>query len=98
MLKVLLSLNVPLTVRPPLILTCPPKLTGPSNSERIVLDLPPSTSSLSLTITSSKTTLNLDGSCPVMVATGISNVDSLPVAELIFLLPMKKSPSLLRPE
>ena len=71
--------------------------TGPSNWDRIVLDVPPSTLSLSLTTTSSNTTLNLEGSSPVTVGTGASNVFSWPVAELTFLLPIKKSPSLFIP-
>ena len=59
---VLLILTTPLTVVLSLTLTSLSKLTGPSNSDKIVLDFPPSTSILSLTITSSKTTLNLAGS------------------------------------
>ena len=49
-------------------------VTGPSNSESICFDTPPSTNNLSLTITSSATILNLFGSSPVIVGIGISNV------------------------
>ena len=62
-------------------------VTGPSNCERTVSDLPPSTMILSLTTISSNTTLSLDGSSPVTVGTGISNVVSVPVEELTRLLP-----------
>ena len=82
----------------PLYLTLLLNVTGPSNSDKTVPEFPPSTKSLSLTITSSNTTLNLDGSCPVIVGIGILNVTSLPVVELDFLLPRKKSPLLLIPE
>ena len=50
----LLILTTPFKTTLSLALTSLSKLTGPSNSDRIVLDLPPSTSILSLTITSSK--------------------------------------------
>ena len=73
------------------------KLTGPSKLDKMVLDVPPSTLSLSLITTSSNTTLNLDGSSPVTVGTGASNVFSYPVEELTLLLPIKKSPSLFIP-
>ena len=86
-----------LTVSLSLNLTLPLNVTGPSNWDRICRELPPSTSILSLTITSSNTTLNLFGSCPVTVGIGISNVVSCPVAELTRLLPTKKSPSLFIP-
>ena len=72
-------------------------VTGPSNWDNTVPDLPPSTLNLSLINTSSNTTLNLPTSCPVTVGDGISNVLSCPVAELDFLLPIKKSPSLFIP-
>ena len=45
-------------------------VTGPSNCDKICLDVPPSTNNLSLTITSSATILNLFGSSPVMVGIG----------------------------
>ena len=49
-------------------------VTGPSNCDRTVPEFPPSTISLSLMTTSSNTTDNLEGSCPVIVGVGISNV------------------------
>ena len=72
-------------------------MTGPSNCERTVPEFPPSTRSLSLTITSSNTTLNLEGSSPVTVGTGISNVVCSPLDAEYFVFPMKKSPSLFIP-
>ena len=63
-----------LTVNAALTLTTSLNVTGPSNCVRIVLDLPPSTTNLSLTITSSKITDSLDGSSPVTVGIGASNV------------------------
>ena len=62
------------------------------------MDGPPSTTSLCLTVTSSKITDRTEASSPLIDGTGASNVDSSPVDGLIILLPMKKSPSLLRPE
>ena len=95
--KVLVNFIIPLTVRSSLILTNLLNVTGPSNCDRIVFDFPPSTTSLSFMITSSKITDNLDGSSPVTVASGASNVLSCPVAELTLLLPIKKSPLLFIP-
>ena len=48
-------------------------------------------------MTSSNTTEFAEGSSPVMLGIGISNDFSCPVAELIFLLPIKKSPLLFSP-
>ena len=59
--RVLFNFIAPLNVTSLLSLTTSLKVTGPSNCVRIVLDLPPSTTSLSLIITSSKITDNLDG-------------------------------------
>ena len=84
----LFNFNVPLSVVEPLTLMSLLKLTGPSNLDRTLLDLPPSTIILSLTVTSSNTTDNLEGSCPVTVGTGASNVLSCPVVELTLLLPI----------
>ena len=95
--KVLFNFIIPLTVRSSLTLTNLLNVTGPSNCVRIVFDLPPSTTNLSLMITSSKITESLDGSSPVTVAIGASNVLSWPVAELTLLLPIKKSPLLFIP-
>ena len=64
------------------------KLTGPSNCDNDVFDLPPSTNILSLTVTSSKITLNLDGSAPVIVGTGTSKLISSPVVADFLLLPI----------
>ena len=72
-------------------------VTGPSNWERIVPELPPSTTSRSLTVTSSNTALNLDGSSPVTVGIGLSNVISSPVDEDVLRLPIKESPLLFIP-
>ena len=55
-----------------LILSCLLNVTGPSNCERTCPEVPPSTKSLSLIVTSSKTTLSFVGSCPVTVGFGIS--------------------------
>ena len=71
-----LILTAPLNERSPLILTSLLNVTGPSNWDRTNRDLPPSTSNLSLTVISSVTKLNLAGSSPVTVATGVSNVTS----------------------
>ena len=84
----LFNFNVPLSVVAPLTLISLLKLTGPSNLDKTLLDLPPSTIILSLTVTSSNTTDNLEGSCPVTVGTGASNVLSCPVVELTLLLPI----------
>ena len=72
-------------------------VTGPSNWERTWFESPPSTTNLSLIVTSSNTALNLDGSSPVTVGTGISKLVSSPVAEDFFWLPIKKSPLLFIP-
>ena len=63
-------------------------VTGPSNWDNICFDVPPSTSSLSFTITSSATILNLFGSSPVTVGIGISNVVCWPLADAILVFPM----------
>ena len=68
----------------PLCLTSELKVTGPSNCDRILLDFPPSTTSLSLIVTSSNTTLNREGSSPATVGTGLSNVVSSPVSADFF--------------
>ena len=62
---------------------------GPLNSDWIILPAPPSTLRLSLTVTSSKITLNLglSESSPTKVGIGIPIVSSCPVAELSLLLP-----------
>ena len=93
----LYALNAPFTVHFCSTLSSLLIVTGPSNWDKIRFDLPPSTVSLSLIVTSSNTTLNLEGSCPVTVGIGASNVLSLPVEELTLLLPIKKSPSLFIP-
>ena len=69
-------------------LTSPLNVTGPSNCERIRPELPPSTTILSLTVTSSNTTLNLEGSSPVTVGIGVSIVVSSPVADDFFWFPI----------
>ena len=78
-------------------LTSPLNVTGPSNWERMVPEFPPSTISLSLITTSSKTTLNLEGSRPVTVGTGIPKVICSPLVDEYLVFPMKKSPSLFIP-
>ena len=65
-------LTGPFAVKLSLKVTSSLKVTGPSNCERICPESPPSTTRLFLTITSSKTTLRLDGSSPVTVETGMS--------------------------
>ena len=55
-------LTVSVIVVSPLILKSLLNLTGPSNCDRIVPEFPPSTRTLSLMMTSSKTTLSLEGS------------------------------------
>ena len=67
--------------------TSPLNVTGPSNSDSAVLDLPPSTTNLSLTVTSSNTTLNLLGSSPATFGTGTSNDVFSPVSADCFWLP-----------
>ena len=62
-------LTGPFAVKLSLKVTSPLSVTGPSNCERICPESPPSTTRLFLTITSSKTTLRLDGSSPVTVET-----------------------------
>ena len=54
-------------------------VTGPSNSDNDSFYLPPSTTSLSLIVVSSKTTLNLPGTSPVTDGIGVSNDVSSPV-------------------
>ena len=78
-------------------LISPLNVTGPSNCDRTWFDLPPSTTNLSFIVTSSNTALNLAGSSPVTVGTGISKLVSSPVADDFFWLPMKKSPLLFIP-
>ena len=90
----LLNLTIPSTVklvatlRSLLNLTLPLNVTGPLNWDRIVLELPPSTSSLSLMITSSNTTLSVLGSSPVTVGIGISNVICSPESDEILVFPI----------
>ena len=70
------------------------KITGPSNSERILLSGPPSTLRprpivISYGVRISNPSSNPDViSSPVTVGTGASNTSSRPVEELTFLLPM----------
>ena len=93
----LFTARFPVTVVFELILTSLLNLTGPSNWERTVPELPPSTTSLSLIVTSSNTALNLDESSPVIVGIGLSNVTSSPVDEDVLRLPIKESPLLFIP-
>ena len=64
------------------------RVTGPSNSDKTVLDLPPSTTNLSLIVTSSNTTLNRPGSSPATDGIGVSNDVSSPVRADFFWFPM----------
>ena len=82
------TLNFPGSDKVFLILTSPPKVTGPSNCERICRESPPSTIILSLTVISSKIALNLAGSSPVTVGIGVSNEVSSPVEEDFLVLPI----------
>ena len=66
-------------------------VTGPSNWDNICFDVPPSTSSLSLIITSSATRLKRFGSSPVIVGIGISNVVCCPLADAILVFPISVS-------
>ena len=90
----LVNLAVPSTVnflvilRSLLNLTLPLNVTGPLNWDRICWDGPPSTSNLFLIITSSNTTLNVLGSSPVTVGTGISNVICSPESDEILVFPI----------
>ena len=66
-----LILRLLLIVSNPLIRNSPLNVTGPSNWDKIVPEFPPSTMRRSLITTSSKITLNLEGSLPVIVGIGI---------------------------
>ena len=69
--------------------------TGPSNSEMMLLSVPPSTFNARLTVTSSGVIISnptavpeaISKSSPVTVAIGASTTSSCPVVELTFLLP-----------
>ena len=63
-------------------------VVGPSKEDRMSPESPPSTTILSLTVTSSNTALNLAGVSPVTVGIGVSNVDSSPVADDFFWFPI----------
>jgi len=65
---------LPLNVTSSLNLTVLLNTTGPSNWDKICLEVPPSTIILSLQITSSNITLNREGFSPVTVGIGASNV------------------------
>ena len=71
-LLIKVTLSCPFNVVLPLTLSWRVIVTGPSNCDRTNPDVPPSTIILSLTVTSSKATLNFEGSCPVIVGFGIS--------------------------
>ena len=85
---VLLTFKAPFMMTKSFIFSSLLKVTGPSNWERTVLEFPPSTSNLSLIITSSNTTLNLDGSSPVTVGLGISNVVCSPLVAEYLVFPI----------
>ena len=80
-----------------LILTSSLKVTGPLNCERTVLEFPPSTTSLSLIVTSSNTTLKRFGSSPVIVGFGISYDIISPLAAEVLVFPLNTSPLLFIP-
>ena len=82
------SLSLPETERVSFILTSLLKVTGPSNWDKISPESPPSTTILSLTVTSSKIALNLAGSSPVTVGIGVSNDVSCPVADDFLVFPI----------
>ena len=100
MLALLLSpviLTVSLKVAFFLTLNCLVIVTGPSNCESTNPEVPPSTNILSLTVISSNATLNLDGSCPVIVGFGISYEIVCPLAEDTLVFPLNVSPLLFIP-